>query len=61
MFIDAIPWQGGLISSAGGVLLDEGGPNMRNAVDNLSDDVLANIFSYLPTRSLCYYKCVYHS
>jgi hypothetical protein len=26
MFIDAIPWQGGLISSAGGVLLDEGGP-----------------------------------
>ena len=26
MFIDAIPQQGGLISSAGGVLLDEGGP-----------------------------------
>ena len=23
-------------------------PNMRNAVDNLSDDVLANIFCYLP-------------
>ena len=26
MFIDAIPWQGGLISLAGGVLPDEGGP-----------------------------------
>jgi hypothetical protein len=26
MFIDAIPQQGGLISSADGVLLDEGGP-----------------------------------
>ena len=23
--------------------------NMRNAVDSLSDNVLANIFSYLPT------------
>ena len=36
-------------------------PYMRNAVDNLSNDVLANIFSYLPVRSLCYYKCVCHS
>ena len=36
-------------------------PNMRNAVDNLSDDVLADIFCYLPSWSLCYYKCVYHS
>jgi hypothetical protein len=26
MFIDAIPWQGDLISSVGGVLSDEGGP-----------------------------------
>ena len=26
MFIDANPWQGGLISSASGVLPDEGGP-----------------------------------
>ena len=26
MFIDAIPWQGDLISSAGGVLPDEEGP-----------------------------------
>ena len=26
MFIDAIPWQGGLISLASGVLLDEGRP-----------------------------------
>ena len=33
-------------------------PNMRNTVDSLSDDVLANIFSYLPAWSLCYYKCV---
>jgi hypothetical protein len=48
MFINTIPRQGGLISSAGGVLLDEGGPNMRNAVDSLLDDVLANIFCYLP-------------
>ena len=34
-------------------------PNMRNIVDNLSDDVLADIFRYLPARSLCCYKCVY--
>ena len=31
--------------------------NMRNAVDNLSDDVLADIFSYLPAQSLCCCKC----
>ena len=36
-------------------------PNMRNAVDNLSDDVLADIFCYLPARSLCCFKCVYRS
>jgi hypothetical protein len=35
--------------------------NMRNAVDNLSDDVLADIFSYLPAPSLCCCMCVYHS
>ena len=35
--------------------------NMRNTVDSLSDDVLADIFSYLPALSLCYYKCVYRS
>ena len=35
--------------------------NMRNTVDSLSDDVLADIFSYLPTRSLCCYKCVCRS
>ena len=36
-------------------------PNMRNAVDSLSDDVLVDIFSYLSARSLCCYKYVYHS
>ena len=36
-------------------------PNMRNVVDSLSDDVLADIFRYLPAWSLCYYKCVCHS
>jgi hypothetical protein len=36
-------------------------PNMRNTMDNLSDDVLADIFRYLPTWSLCYYKYVYRS
>ena len=36
-------------------------PNMRNAVDNLSDDVLADIFRYLPAWSLCCCKCVYRS
>ena len=35
--------------------------NMKNAVDSLSDDVLADIFGYLPTRSLCCYKCVCRS
>ena len=35
--------------------------NMRNAVDNLSEDVFADIFSYLPARSLCCCKCVCHS
>jgi hypothetical protein len=35
--------------------------NIRNALDNLSDDVLANIFSYLPARSLCCCKCVCRS
>ena len=34
---------------------------MRNVVDSLSDDVLANIFSYLPARSSCCCKCVYRS
>jgi hypothetical protein len=32
--------------------------NMRNTVDSLSDDVLADIFHYLPVQSLCYYKRV---
>ena len=36
-------------------------PNMRNAVDNLSNDVLADIFCYLPAWSLCCCKCVCHS
>ena len=36
-------------------------PNMRNTMDNLSDDVLVDIFSYLPAQSLCGYKCVYRS
>jgi hypothetical protein len=35
--------------------------NMRNAVDSLLDDVLANIFSYLPAQSLCYCKCICRS
>jgi hypothetical protein len=35
--------------------------NMRNAVDSLSDDVHADIFSYLPAWSLCCCKCVYRS
>jgi hypothetical protein len=35
--------------------------NMRNAMDSLSDDVLADIFRYLPARSLCCCKCVYRS
>jgi hypothetical protein len=35
--------------------------NMRNTMDNLSNDVLANIFSYLLTRSLCCCKCVCRS
>jgi hypothetical protein len=30
---------------------------MGNTVDNLSDDVLADNFRYLPARSLCCYKC----
>ena len=34
---------------------------MRNVVDSLSDDVIADIFSYLPAQSLCYCKCVCHS
>jgi hypothetical protein len=34
---------------------------MRNTMDNLSNDVLANIFSYLLTRSLCCCKCVCRS
>jgi hypothetical protein len=29
-------------------------PNMRKAVDSLSDDVIANIFYYLPAQSLFY-------
>ena len=33
-------------------------PNMRNAVDKLSDDVLADIFRYHLTQFLCCYKCV---
>jgi hypothetical protein len=28
-------------------------PNIRNAVDNFSGNVLADIFCYLPARSLC--------
>ena len=36
-------------------------PNMRNVVDRLSDNVLTDIFRYLPARSLCCCKCVYHS
>ena len=36
-------------------------PYMRNTVDNLSVDMLANIFCYLPARSLCCCKCVYRS
>jgi hypothetical protein len=59
MFIDAIPRQGGLISLADGVLPEA--RNMRNAMDNLLDDVLADIFSYLPAQSLCSCKCVYRS
>jgi hypothetical protein len=35
--------------------------NMRNVVDSLSDDVLVDIFSYLPAWSLCYCKCICHS
>ena len=34
---------------------------MRNIVDNLSDDVLADIYRYVPARSLCCCKCVYRS
>ena len=34
---------------------------MRNVVDNLLDDVLVDIFCYLPAWSLCCYKCVCHS
>jgi hypothetical protein len=33
-------------------------PSTRNAVDSLSNDVLADIFCYLPSRSLCYCKRV---
>ena len=36
-------------------------PNMRNAVDSLSNDVLANIFCYLPSQYLSCYKCVCRS
>jgi hypothetical protein len=35
--------------------------NMRNTVDSLSDDVLADIFSHLPAWSLCCCKCVCRS
>ena len=34
---------------------------MRNTVDSLLDDVLADIFSYLPAQSLYCCKCVCHS
>jgi hypothetical protein len=29
-------------------------PNMRNTLDSLSDDVIADIFRYLPAQSLGY-------
>ena len=61
MFIDAIPRQGNLISSAVVSFQMKEACNMRNAVDSLSDDVLADIFSYLPALSLCSYKCVCRS
>jgi hypothetical protein len=35
--------------------------NMRYTVDNLSNDVLTDIFSYLSTLSLCCCKCVCRS
>ena len=35
--------------------------NMSNTMDSLSDNVLANIFRYLPAWSLCCCKCVYRS
>jgi hypothetical protein len=35
--------------------------NMRNIVDSLSNDVLADIFSYLLAWSLCCCKCVCRS
>jgi hypothetical protein len=59
MFIDAIPWQGSLISSTGGVLPDEGDPNLRNTVDSLLGDVHA--FHYIYAWSLCCFKYVYRS
>ena len=36
-------------------------PNVRDTRDNLSDDVLADIFRYLPAQSLCCCKCVCRS
>jgi hypothetical protein len=36
-------------------------PNMRNAVDNLSDNVLTDIFRYLFAWFLCSCKCVCRS
>jgi hypothetical protein len=38
----------------------EEAPNMRNAVDRLSNDVLADIFHYLSSCPLCCCKCVCH-
>ena len=34
---------------------------MSNAVDILSEDVLTDIFCYLPAQFLCCCKCVYRS
>ena len=48
MFIDAIPWR---VASSLWLVVSfqmKEAPNMRNAVDSLSDDVLADIFCYLP-------------
>ena len=39
----------------------EEAPNKRNALASLTEDVVFEILRRLPTRSLFYYKCVYHS
>jgi hypothetical protein len=43
------------------IKMEEEAPNKRNEVAILTDHVFVLILNRLSTRSLCSYKCVYHS